>query len=209
MHKYTIYMSLSFLFTDEIVLEDERVKLRSLQADDDLNLHFFSQYEPELWKYSIQSAAGEANLKQYISNALADRHANHSYSFIVYDKKLHEFAGCTRFYDIQNTHATLQLGYTWYGKKFQGTGLNQHCKYVMLAFVFDTLQFERVEARADILNEQSIAAMKKIGFITEGVLRNNALSANGYRRDSMVLSILKNEWINRVKEKLMCMCKLT
>jgi RimJ/RimL family protein N-acetyltransferase len=37
--------------------------------------------------------------------------------------KNNRFAGSTRFYDIQLQNKTLQLGYTWYGKEFQGTGL--------------------------------------------------------------------------------------
>ncbi|RTL56712.1 MAG: GNAT family N-acetyltransferase [Sphingobacteriales bacterium] len=197
-----------FPFLEEIVLEDERVQLRSLQADDDGNLRVFSQHEPELWRYSIQSAAGDDLLKQYINKALMDRKTGISYPFIVYDKKWQEYAGCTRFYDIQSAHATMQLGYTWYGKKFQGTGLNLHCKYLLLSFAFETIMFERVEARADALNVRSIAAMKKTGFITEGVLRNNALSANGRRRDSMVLSILRNEWMEGVKQRLQELCKV-
>ena len=57
----------------------------------------------------------------------------------------------------------MQLGYTWYGKEFQGTGLNKHCKYLLLEFAFEKMQVERVEFRADANNEKSIAAMKSIG----------------------------------------------
>lgn len=203
MHKYTICMSKAFPFHETLVLENERVKLRALTQNDVANLRVFSEHEPELWQYSIQSAAGEANLQLYIDKALTDKSAGNAYPFIVYDKIMQEYAGCTRFYDIQSQHACLQLGYTWYGKKFQGTGLNVHCKYLMLSFVFDNLGFERVEARADVLNKRSIAAMKKIGFLEEGILRNNALSANGIRRDSMVLSILKSEWYDAIKKQIL------
>jgi RimJ/RimL family protein N-acetyltransferase len=202
MYKYTICMSKVFPFHEALVLENERVKLRALIQNDVANLRVFSEQEPDLWQYSIQSAAGETNLQSYIDKALKDKSAGNAYPFIVYDKIMQEYAGSTRFYDIQSQHACLQLGYTWYGKKFQGTGLNVHCKYLMLSFVFDNLGFERVEARADVLNKRSIAAMKKIGFVEEGILRNNALSANGIRRDSMVLSILKLEWQNEVKKNL-------
>jgi len=195
-------MSKVFPFHEALVLENERVKLRALIQNDVANLRVFSEQEPDLWQYSIQSAAGETNLQSYIDKALKDKSAGNAYPFIVYDKIMQEYAGSTRFYDIQSQHACLQLGYTWYGKKFQGTGLNVHCKYLMLSFVFDNLGFERVEARADVLNKRSIAAMKKIGFVEEGILRNNALSANGIRRDSIVLSILKLEWQNEVKKNL-------
>ncbi|MCW3087799.1 MAG: acetyltransferase, ribosomal protein N-acetylase, partial [Sediminibacterium sp.] len=118
------------------------------------------------------------------------------------DKRSGEYAGCTRFYDIQLLYKTLQLGYTWYGQKFQGTGLNKHCKYLLLQFAFEEMGMERVEFRADNTNERSIAAMKSIGCIEEGVLRSQMPKAGGGRRDSIVLSILKTEWESGVKEKL-------
>ena len=95
------------------------------------------------------------------------------------------------------------MGYTWYGKKFHGTGLNKHCKFLLLQFAFEALQLERVEFRADNRNERSIAAMKSIGCKVDGILRNNMPTAEGnVRRDSIVLSILKDEWFGEVKEKL-------
>jgi RimJ/RimL family protein N-acetyltransferase len=61
---------------------------------------------------------------------------------------------------------------------------------------------ERVELRADNENQRSISAMKSIGCIVEGVLRSNTYKPNGGRRDSIVLSILKEEWDNTIKKKL-------
>lgn len=186
----------------EYILEDICVLLRPLQMNDCKNLLTFSLNEPELWKYSLLSGAGEENLATYIETALAARATGKEYPFIVFDKRTQEFAGCTRFYDIQPANKTLQLGYTWYGKKFQGSGLNKHCKFLLLQFAFEQLGMERVEFRADNSNEKSIAAMKSIGCIVEGVLRSNGIKPDGSRRDSIVLSILKNEWESEVKERL-------
>ena len=112
-------------------------------------------------------------------------------------------AGSTRFYDINFPFKTLQLGYTWYGKQFHGTGLNKHCKYLLLSYAFEELGMERVEFRADNNNERSIAAMKSIGCKVDGILRSNMPTfGSDVRRDSIVLSILKNEWFGEVKEKL-------
>ncbi len=124
------------------------------------------------------------------------------YPFIVFDKRTNQYAGSTRFYDIQADYKTLQLGYTWYGKDFQGTGLNKHCKYLLLSFAFEQAGMERVEFRADNNNERSIAAMKSIGCKVDGVLRSNMPTRESGRRDSIVLSILKDEWFNEMKEKL-------
>lgn len=185
------------------LLEDGCVLLRPLLAEDCNNLLLFSLQEPELWKYSLVKVAGKENLENYIKLALDARMAGKEYPFIVFDKRTQEYAGSTRFYDIQLSHQSLQLGYTWYGKKFHGTGLNKHCKYLLLQFAFEQIGMERVEFRADNTNERSIAAMKSIGCIEEGVLRSNTLKPDGTRRDSIVLSILKSEWENGAKEKLL------
>jgi RimJ/RimL family protein N-acetyltransferase len=190
-------------FKEDYVLEDERVLLRPLTMEDIDNLIYFSIHEPDLWKFSLQSGVGEDALRNYITVALEARAAGKEYPFIVYDKKASSYAGSTRFYDIQLFHKTLQLGFTWYGSAFQGTGLNKHCKYLLLKFAFEQMQMERVEFRADNNNKRSIAAMKSIGCIEEGILRSNSVKQDGTRRDSIVLSILKDEWVNEVKQKLL------
>lgn len=77
---------------------------------------------------------------------------------------------------------------------------------MMLSFAFDRLELDRVEFRADNNNLRSLAAMKSIGCIMEGVLRSNCASVNG-RRDSAVLSILKEEWDISVKTRLGGKCQ--
>lgn len=189
-------------FKRNYILEDERVLLRPLCSEDVEHLRIFSINEPELWKYSSQKADNEEALVNYVSTAMSNREKLMEYPFIVFDKKTQQFAGSTRYYDIQLSHQTLQLGYTWYGKEFHGTGLNKHCKFLLLHFAFETLKMERVEFRADLKNARSIAAMKSIGCIEEGVLRSNMSLPDNRRRDSIVLSILKDEWFNTVKEEL-------
>jgi len=196
-------MNTNLNFSDNIILEDDLVLLRPLQESDVDNLLEISINEPETWKYSLVGADGKENLIKYIQSAVKNREEKREFPFIVFDKKSQKYAGSTRFYDIQLEYKTLQLGYTWYGSAFRGTGLNKHCKYLLLQFAFETLGMERVEFRADNNNERSIAAMKSIGCKVEGVLRSHMPTANGeVRRDSIVLSILKNEWFDEVKENL-------
>ncbi|MEO6305712.1 MAG: GNAT family protein [Bacteroidia bacterium] len=191
-----------FNFDQNIILENENVLLRLLTKKDHAHLLPFSLNEPEIWKYSLVQAAGEDNLKKYLDIALEAFEAKKEYPFIVFDKKQNSYAGSTRFYDIQLAQDTLQLGYTWYGKNFQGTGLNKHCKFLLLQYAFETMGMQRVEFRADNSNEKSKAAMKSIGCTVEGVIRSSMYNLNGSRRDSIILSILRNEWFDSVKENL-------
>jgi RimJ/RimL family protein N-acetyltransferase len=146
--------------------------------------------------------AGEENMKKYIDVAVANRSKGEEYSFIIFDKLTNEYAGSTRFYDIQAIHKKTLLGYTWYGKKFQRTGLNRHCKFLLLQFCFEQWSLERVELRANINNHRSVAAMKAIGCVEEGVFRSYLSNADGERNSTMILSILKDEWFGKVKELL-------
>jgi RimJ/RimL family protein N-acetyltransferase len=190
------------IFEQQPVLENERVLLRPLSEDDFDNLLPFSLNEPEIWKYGLVTAAGEENLKKYLSSAVGNLNDKKEYPFIVFDKQANKYAGSTRFYDIQQPWLTTQLGYTWYGKNFQRTGLNRHCKLLLLTYVFEEWGLERLEFRADANNARSIAAMKAIGCVEEGILRNHMPTAIGGRRDGIILSILKNEWLGSVKELL-------
>lgn len=187
---------------DNIILENERVLLRLLKQNDLENLLNFALSEPEIWKYSLIAVNGKEGLEDYIKMALAAKETQKEFPFIVFDKLSGKYAGSTRFYDIQTNYKSLQVGYTWYGKDFQGTGLNKHCKFLLLQYAFETLQMERVEFRADNNNKRSIAAMKSIGCIVDGVLRSNVPISTGGRRDSIILSILKEEWENKIKEEL-------
>ncbi|WP_158993012.1 GNAT family N-acetyltransferase [Mucilaginibacter sp. L196] len=195
-------MAITFDPHAQYKLEDERVLLRPLNVTDDEHLLSFALHEQETWQYSSQAAFGADGLSEYISAALAARVTGKEYPFIVYDKKTGRYAGSTRFYDIQPQNLTLQLGYTWYGKDFRGTGLNKHCKFLLLQFAFEELGMVRVEFRADARNDRSIAAMKSIGCTVEGIMRSNIPTREGGRRDSIILSILKSEWESVVKQRL-------
>lgn len=194
---------MSLDLSSNTILEDETVLLRPLLESDVENLLEISMNEPETWEYSLIRANGKENLEKYIQIALNAKANGTEFPFIVFDKKSAKYAGSTRFYDINMQFKTLQLGYTWYGKAFRGTGLNKHCKFLLLQFAFETLGMERVEFRADNTNERSIAAMKSIGCKVEGVLRNHMPTlGSDARRDSIILSILRTEWFDVVKENL-------
>ena len=195
-------MTLNFNPEAEYQLEDERVMLRPLKETDLEYLLPFAINEPDTWKYSFKSAKGEDGMRKYINDGLNGKATGSEYPFIVYDKQTGAYAGSTRFYDIVPAYQTVQLGYTWYGENFRGTGLNKHCKFLLLQLAFETWNAERVEFRADAKNARSITAMKSIGCTVEGILRSQMPLTDGGRRDSIVLSILKDEWEGGVKERL-------
>ncbi len=189
-------------FQEQIILENDKVLLRPLEIADIEHLQSFIINEPEIWKYSLVSIQTVEDLKNYIRTAIDARNQGKEYAFIVFDKIKNQYAGSTRYYDIQVSYKSLQLGYTWYGNIFQGSHVNKNCKLLLLEYAFEQLGIERVEFRADNRNERSKQAMLSIGCTKEGVLRSHLPNGGGSRRDSIILSILREEWIDNIKEKL-------
>ncbi len=186
-------------FQKDYILENTKVILRPLVESDFEYLLPFAINEPDIWNFNAFGAGGVDNLRQYIKTAVDNRSKETDYVFIVIDKQKNIIVGCTRFYLINQVTKTLELGYTWYGKDYQGTYININSKYLLLEFAFDFLGFERVGFKANLDNKRSINAMKRIGAVEEGVLRSFSLDAKGQRIDLIVLSILKYEWINNVR----------
>lgn len=188
---------------NQLILENDHVLLRPLTMADLEHLLPISLNEPETWYFSPKSAAGEENLKAYIQEALEQQKSGVSLPFIVFDKQHQQYAGSTRFYNINPLNRNLELGFTWYGNAFRGTGLNKQCKFLLLQYAFETLNVLRVGFRADATNARSVAAMKSIGAKEEGILRQDTLMSDGRFRNTIVLSILQEEWYQSVKKALL------
>lgn len=184
------------------VLENLRVRLKPLMLLDVHNLSDIATKEQGLWKYTLHDVSSKEKLLSYIEEAIVNRQKGISYAFSVIDKKLQKYAGCTRIYEIDTLNKTCSIGYTWYGKNFQGTGINKNCKYLLFEFAFEELLMERIQFRVDKENSRSINAIKSLGCQEEGILRSNLYKSNGERRDSMILSMLKSEWTMSAKTRL-------
>lgn len=191
------------MIPSNLILENEFVSLRALQLEDVMHLQRFAIEEPDIWKYSLMQIHSPEDMTTYVQSAIDARISGTAFPFIVYDKVQQQYAGSTRYYDMQPANQMLQLGYTWYGKEFRGTKLNKWCKYLLLEYAFESLQIQRVEFRADNRNERSIRAMLAIGCKPEGVIRSHMPLEDGSRRDSIILSILKEEWDADVRRKLL------
>lgn len=193
----------SFSLPTNLQLEDDRVLLRPLQSDDWSHLLSISQSEPENWKYGLENASGENNLKSYIAKAIQTKTEGMAFPFIIFDKQAQAYAGSTRYYQLNATNSRLAIGYSWLGNNFKKTGLNTHVKYLMLQFAFDSLGAERIEFMADARNEHSIRSILLLGATFEGTLRSHAICPDGTRRNTSVFSILKKEWLEHVKPSLL------
>ncbi len=187
-------------FDEAITLEDERARLTPLNAADIDELDKIA-YEPSIWKLGMSNLKEQKDLQEYIEIALEERKNKSSYPFLIYDKQTNSVAGSTRYGNISFPFKRLEIGWTWMHPKFQGTGLNKACKFLLLQFAFEQLEFNRVELKTDVLNQQSQKAMRKIGAKEEGIFRSHQLTSTGRIRDSIFFSIISDEWKN-IKESI-------
>lgn len=177
-------------------LENDRVKLIPLTIDNyTLIAHIAA--EDKLIQYSPSDIATPESFKDYVRTALKARDAKQAIPFLVYDKQEEAYAGCTRFGLIDWYHKVAHIGWTWIGRKFQGTGLNQEMKSLMMHYLFETMEFEKLEFRIDERNLRSRRAVEKLGAILEGILRNDTLMLDGFRRSTCCYGISKSEWQER------------
>lgn len=185
---------MNFIFSDMIFLENEAVILQPLVTADAGHLLSIATEDPALLQFSPKQIYTEALLKEYIENAIALRNKEARYAFSIYSKLDQCYAGSTAYLNVSNGDDRLEIGATWIGNRFQGTGLNRQCKYLLLQYAFDGVQAHRVEFKTDERNLRSRSAIEKIGGRFEGVLREHTVMYDGYRRNTCCYSILKPEW---------------
>jgi len=174
-------------------LENSRVKLSLLDLSNYHHLMKISQ-EPALLKFSPNDITTVDKLKNYVQQAVDGYYHKTTIPFIIFDNKVEQYAGSTRFGLINHQNKVLHIGWTWIGRGFQGTGLNQNIKYLMLSYAFENMAFDKVEFRIDERNIKSRKAVEKIGALLEGILRNDTLMLDGFKRSTCCYGILKEEW---------------
>jgi N-acetyltransferase len=104
--------------------------------------------------------------------------------------------GRTTYMDIQPESRGLEIGRTWIARAHQGTAVNPEAKYLMLRHAFEALapRAIRVQFTTGASNLHSQRAIAKLGAVREGVLRKNRILPDGRTRDTVVCSIVEEEW---------------
>lgn len=181
-----------------ILLENDRVRLEPIMdVSECQKIEMIALNELNLLQYSPSDITTKEKLKKYFRTALEAKNKGVAYPFLIFDKLTNQYAGSTRFGNISIENQRLEIGWTWIGEAFQRTGLNQNVKKLLLEYVFNKLEGERVEFRADARNIKSRRAMEKLGAKHEGTLRSHTLMRDGVRRDTVYYSILRDEWLEK------------
>ena len=185
---------------DKLELEGEKVKLVPLDSSHKEELLKVAS-DGKLWELWFTSVPSCKNIDNYIAHALEQKKKGLQYPFVVINKNTREVIGCTRYYDLYPENRRLDIGYTWYAKKYQRTGVNTEAKFLLLSHAFERLNCIAVQFVTNWYNLPSRAAIKRLGAKQDGVLRNHQINPDGSYRDTVVFSITDREW-SGVKKSL-------
>lgn len=182
-------------------LEGHGVRLEPLSRDhaDDLRR---AAADGELWNLRITSVPEPDQTEAYIDTALRGLADGHMLPFAVRDLRTGRIAGSTRYHDIIAAIDRVEIGYTWYAASAQRSHVNTACKLLLMAHAFDTLGCAVVGWRTDILNLRSQAAIERLGARRDGVIRHHAPRRDGTVRDTVMYSLLRDEW-PQARERLL------
>lgn len=148
----------------------------------------------KLWELWFTSVPEPAQTRAYIAGALAGQRDGHMLPWAVRELTGNTIVGSTRYHDIVAAIDRVEIGYTWYGKRWQRSHVNTACKLLLLAHAFDTLGCQLVGLRTDNFNFASQRAIEALGAKKDGVLRHHLARRDGSVRDSVMYSILASEW---------------
>jgi len=154
-----------------------------------------------LWELHFTSVPEPDKTAAYIDTALAGQALGHMLPWAVRELTTGAIIGSTRYHDIVANIDRVEIGYTWYARRWQRTHVNTTCKLMLLSHAFDTLGAKVVGLRTDILNVVSQRAIERLGARKDGVLRHHWLRRDGTVRDSVMYSILRDEW-GEIRKKL-------
>lgn len=147
-----------------------------------------------LWKLWYTTVPAPEQTRAYIDTALDMRAQLGAMPFVIRDNRNGDVVGCTRYFNVDAANRRLEIGYTWHAARVQRTGINTEVKLMLLTHAFETLQCIAVEFRTHWMNQQSRAAIARLGAKQDGILRNHQKMPDGSYRDTVVFSIIESEW---------------
>ena len=143
------------------ILENEHVRMEPLE-ENDFEILFQVASDPKVWEQHPNSDRYRKDVfATFFQGALASKSA-----FKIWDRHSGEWAGGTRYHDFNPAENSICIGYTFYGTKFWGTGLNPQVKKLMLDYIFQYV--DTVYLHVGAYNIRSQIAVQRLGAVKVG-----------------------------------------
>ena len=188
---------------DPAALHGKSVYLQPLRREDKEELRLLAKDE-RIWEFTKTLMIDEGFNRQfddYFELAIRLPETGNQ-AFVIHRVNDGAVIGMTRAFMIEPKEKRLEIGHTWYIPSVWSRVYNKECKLLLLQYIFETLKFNRVEFKVAHQNIRSQRAVEKIGGVREGILRKHMIRNDGLRRDTVIFSIIDEEWPEK-KQKLL------
>jgi len=181
-------------FNKEFKTERLHIRPSSIEDVDQL---FSLTGDQKMWTYFTADLSNRFDFEKWLKAGIESKER---LALTVIDLKSGSMIGSTSIGNISSRDKRAEIGWTWLGKESQGKGLNAQVKLLLMEYLFDECDMERVEIKTDVLNMPARKAVEKIGFVEEGVLRSHTQMIKDRRRDTIFYSMLAAEWAEKKNE---------
>jgi N-acetyltransferase len=176
-----------------VTLEGHGVRLEPLTPEHEKGLAEAAQ-DGRLWELWFTSVPAPGETARYIDTAVQGQKDAHMLPWVVREACSGKVVGTTRYHDIIAAADRVEIGYTWYAKRWQRSHINTACKLLLFTHGFEALKCKVVGLRTDNFNFTSQRAIEALGAKKDGVIRHHWPRRDGTVRDTVMYSVLAGEW---------------
>ncbi|MCG8571706.1 MAG: GNAT family N-acetyltransferase [Spirochaetes bacterium] len=157
--------------------------------------------DPFITRYlTIPYPLEQAWIRDYITSCMEKHDAGEKYAWGIFKADINKFVGVCVLKDIDQKNRVAKLGYS-VGKRFWNNGYTLMAVRLILKYAFTNLDLNRIEVRIDMEDEKSVKLLEEVSGKKEGIMRSALLYENSYR-DVYLYSVLKNEYLIDLKERI-------
>ncbi len=175
-----------------VILENAHVRLEPL-AERHRDALRAAGGDPDLWRFSAINQHN-ADFDSWMDDRLDASARGPEQTFTVFDKSCGAVAGSSSYLAVVLAHKRLEIGNTWYAKRYWAGAVNPSCKRLLMGYGFETLGLNRLELKLDATNQRSWKAVERLGAKYEGTFRHHMEMPDGRLRDTAYFSVLAAEW---------------
>ncbi len=180
-------------FLEPVTLTGDLVALEPLRHYHHDGLVAAAQ-DGELWNLWYTSVPRPEAMSAEIDRRLELQAVGSMLAFTARRLDTGAIVGMTTYMNVDAVHRRVEIGSTWNAVSTQRTGTNTESKLLLLTHAFEQRECIAVEFRTHWMNQQSRAAIARLGAKQDGVLRSHQRMADGSLRDTVVYSIVATEW---------------
>ncbi|MDR6157869.1 RimJ/RimL family protein N-acetyltransferase [Chryseobacterium sp. SLBN-27] len=173
-------------FSIQPVLENEKYQLIPLQQGDFESLYKVAS-DPEVWsQHPNKDRYRREVFRTFFEGAMESGGA-----FKIIEKSTGEILGSTRYYDYDKQNSSIFIGYTFYGRKSWGKGINPQIKKLMLDYIFQFVEVVHFHIGKE--NYRSQIALERLGG--QKIAEQDVAYFGEPTRTNFVYEIKKENWL--------------